>query len=626
MPSPHNSNLENKILKKSHKYIVSTICIILSFSIIGSAEVEINTTLEDNLVILLDYSGSATDFRPYIQSNAIYSVHNIQDEVNVSVVVYGSNIYSIDYQDNRTILEEFIYNVSKEEGYASRDNITGGFDEARKILNKSADTKQIIMFSDGNLGKSSGKLDNDELIKVANELKKDNVTINLYQVSTTKLSPPLKTTSVREPYKDFGDKLDIEVVVINPDERLRFIKPKLMPTSILRSFESSQKSQIEVDEYLNEFSNNDETSSIIFSMNYDQSEALSNPTRINFYSYCDQNQNCSIIPFDVQQRKFLEKQIADIFRSKNAIELVKSGNITESAYIYSNDLSDSICGYYNPDVFNEESTNFAGEVLPLVKRETAKPIKRMKFVGFISKPNYLSFGISGACIISDNDDLPLEIINGGRYTYILKNGYAYNGIVKDFHIYNWELKENITDRKDSLLWTTIYLFNNPIIYHAEPLVQSNYVKLAQLSNQDYGYEVESAVGRFNDKSEVTRSFIDNATSEFDELNAQIPYETIETIFNYIKEPETNYSKARLMLTKADDYLNKAKENQTASKFNSANQNSNYSMIQSREGMVFASMENSKQRHFKGWVWLFVGAAIFLTLIVIIKLSRPKKSI
>ncbi len=156
----------------------------LLLSITASAEVEINTSLEDNLVILMDYSGSATDFRPYIQSNVIYSIQNIESYSNVSVVVYGgyirnSNVYSMDTQDNRTILEGFVLNIN-DGGYASRDNIYDGFDEARKILYNSIGTKQIVLISDGNIGgKSNGKLNNDTIIGLVKELKKNNVTIHL---------------------------------------------------------------------------------------------------------------------------------------------------------------------------------------------------------------------------------------------------------------------------------------------------------------------------------------------------------------------------------------------------------------------------------------------------------------
>ncbi len=201
------------IIKTNRKCILHSICLILVsilllLSNIASAVVEINTTYEDNLVILLDYSGTTIPFRPYIQSNALYSIQNIEDKSNVSVVVYGgfinnSNVYPMDTQKNRTILEDFVRNITGNEGDAARDNISDGFIEARKILYNSTGTKQIVLISDGNVdGKTNGKIDNALLIELVKDLKKNNVTINLYQVIDTDISQTLKATWIREPYRD----------------------------------------------------------------------------------------------------------------------------------------------------------------------------------------------------------------------------------------------------------------------------------------------------------------------------------------------------------------------------------------------------------------------------------------
>ncbi len=166
--------------------------------------------------------------------------------------------------------------------------------------------------------------------------------------------------------------------------------------------------------------------------------------------------------------------------------------------------------------------------------------------------------------------------------------------------------------------------NKPIIYHAEPLVQSNYVKLTQLSNQDYEDEVELAVNRFNDKSEESRTFIINATSELNELNSQIPDAVTETTSNFIEEPETNYVMARLRQKNADDYLKKAEENHEKYKFNSAIKNSEYSIALSNEGTKLVSIEKSKIRDFKNWVNVFGIIVVILLLILIIRsMSRQK---
>ncbi|MCZ7357213.1 MAG: VWA domain-containing protein [Candidatus Methanoperedens sp.] len=635
--------MDNKVFRISRKYILSTICIILSFtlllSIIGTAEVEINATLEDNLVILLDYSGSTASLRPYIQSNAIYSIHNIEADSNVSVVVYGdgiknSNVYSTNTQDNRTILERFVRNITGKEGDVARDNIYEGFDEARKILYNSTGTKQIVLISDGNLdGNTSGKIYNAQLIELIKDLKKYNVTINFYQVLDTNISQTLKPTWVREPYRDLGDKINTQVIVLNQSEKIRFFKPMVYPEESPEVSPESYRGQLETDEYLNEFNNSGETPSITFSMNYDQNEALfydgerdlSSAPKINFYSYCDQNQTCIIIPFDIQQRKFFDSQtLEDVFRSKNAIELVNSGNITESAYIFSNSVSGILCGFFDSDTFNAESTNLLGKALPLIEPKTTKAIKVLKWGGLISEVDYPMLLVSGECKISSDDKLLIEIINGGRYTYSLKKGYAYNGITQDFQIYNKGIMDDIEYRKKAYfgVLSLIYLLNVGVIDNAEPMVKNNNVKLKQLLTQDYKEDAGSASNRINYKSEESQIFINNATSELNDLNSQIPNSFREVVLNFIEEPETDYSMAKLRQEKADDYLNKAKENQAAYKFNSANQNSNYSMVQSREGMVFANMENSKQRHPNEWAWLFAGTAILLIVIAIIKLSSP----
>ena len=222
------------IIKTNRKCILHTIYLVL-FSILllsstASAVVEINITLEDNLVILLDYSGSTVPFREYIQSNALYSIQNIDNDSNVSIVIYGgfiksTELYHMNNQEKRRLLKEFVRNIIGIQGDAARDNIYEGFDEARKILYNSTGTKQIVLISDGNLdGNSSGKIYNASLIELVKDLKKNNITINFYQVIDTNINQASKPKWVREPYKDLGDKLNTEVMVLNPDEKIRFCK------------------------------------------------------------------------------------------------------------------------------------------------------------------------------------------------------------------------------------------------------------------------------------------------------------------------------------------------------------------------------------------------------------------
>lgn len=628
------------IIKTNHQYVLYSIGLI-SFSIlllsgIASAENEINTTLDNNLVILLDYSssggssgcyldiGSDDCTRKSIQSNAIYFIRNIEDNTNVSVVIYGgfvnsSNVYSTDSQNNRSILEKFIYNDTLHRSLFLRDNIYEGFDEAKKILYNSTGTKQILLFSNGKIHGSvngKGKMNDDELIKLVKEIKK-NVTINLYQVSTSSL----KTTSVMAIYKDFGDKLNSEVVILSTDEKIRFFKIKshTVPSEVANSSQSASPKSVDMlsegDEYLNEFSNSGETKTIIpVVMYYGQKESFL--YKVNFYSYC--NQSCIIVPFDIGKRKFYDDKeiLEDVFRTKNAIELVKSNNITESAYTFSS--SNIVCDYYDIDVFKEESMNLGGEVAPLVEPKSAKTIKFLRTAGVLSKVNEFTFVASAYCLPSNNDYILNKIAGGKIYIDYLKNGYAYDGIVGDFQNHDGELIENINDREKSL-WNLMYIFNNPIYDKQLPLIKNNYAQLSQLSNQNYETEAELAIGRINDKTNESDTFIDNATDKLNGLDTQIPFTILETIFNFFEEPETNYTMARIKQDSAESFLNIAKKNHDMFKFNSAIQNSNDSIAQSNEGIKFVNIEKSKDRSFKNWVKIF--GLIVLILLVLIVMSK-----
>ncbi len=634
----------------------------------ASADTEINITLEDNLVILLDYSGSTAPFREYIQSNAIYSVRSIGDYSNISVVFYGGFIKS-SVAENRTGLEEFIRSVTGKSGDAARDNIYQGFDEAGRILNNSTGTKQIVLISDGNLdGRWNGKFNNDALIGLVKDLKKNNVTINLYQVSTTRLSPASKPASVREPYKDLGDKLNTEVVVLNPEENIRFLKLKLktaaIPVSSLANSSQSVSPDIVIrssagDEYLNEFSNDGETGSVISVIQYDHKDFLSaiSPynsfSEVRFYSYC--NQTCVIVPFDVEQRKFFDKKtLDDVFRSKNAIELVKSGRVTESAYTFT--IGFDLCEYYGFDVLKEESVNLGGEIVPKAVPESAKGVKELKQAGVISKFNPATFVASVSCtrVLNEEGEVFSKIAEGRKYVINLRNGFAYNGIVNDFQDYNRGTIRKINEAKSSslikahgLVQSVSKLFtpliklthnclnnrcqgdismdktNMEIFNEKLTLISDNY---NQLSGKNYEKEASLALIRVDAKSKESNTYIGSAGTGFSELDSQIPFGVTEMISNFFYEPETNYTPARLKRNDADYFLKKAKENHAVYKFNSAIRNSEYSVVQAKEGMVLVNIEKSKQRHIKEWVGLLEIILLILPiLIVMIRWKRSKNT-
>jgi len=92
--------IKNMIATIDKRYVLKSVYLILFLALVPSvvfAEAEINTTLEDNLIILLDYSGSTLTFREYIQSNALYSIQNIAPESNASVVFFGGFIKSSNF-------------------------------------------------------------------------------------------------------------------------------------------------------------------------------------------------------------------------------------------------------------------------------------------------------------------------------------------------------------------------------------------------------------------------------------------------------------------------------------------------------------------------------------------------
>lgn len=644
------------------KFVSYSVCLILSLTLIlsitASAEIETNTTLplEDNLVILLDYSGSSIGFREYIQSHAIHSIQNVENDSNVSIVVYGgfiksTELYRMDNPENKSILEDFVHNLTGKYADAAYNNGDQGFEEARRILHNSTGTKQILFISSGVISDGRNNA-TDRIVNKIKELKNDTIKIELYQVSTTYL-----TNSSKYLYKSFkylSDETNIKAVVINPEEYIAFIRNETKETLP----NESPISPVIDDEYLNEFSNYGEKSTVISKIHYDTKGFFSSFSQIHFYSYC--NQTCITVPFDIGERKFYDDKetLKDIFVSENAIDLVKSGNVTESAYTFSLG-SDFVCGYVG-DTFKDESKNFGGEVVPLIAPKTGKAVEILKGTNIISKSNPEALIISGLvfipCSIASNKegDVFNKIAKGRIFIINMQKGYASKGIVKEFQIYNIDTIQSINDARGnsfvelhaiiqfiSIPFDTlknclqsnkcsISKTNMEILDEKYAHINDNYARLSQLSNQNYENRAELAISRINDKTRESNTFMDNATYGLNELNDQIPYqipyisissEVIEKIFNFIEEPETNYTMARSKQDNAEYLLENARENFTMYKFNSAIQNSNDSIAQSREGMIYANIEKSKPRHLKNQAWLFGAIAVLILITVFKKLNR-----
>lgn len=524
-------------------------------------------------------------------------------------------------------------------------------------MNNSNGTKQILLISSGVI--SDGRNNSTErIVKKIKDVKNNNITIQFYQVSTTYLNNSSK--HIYKSFKYLSEETNIKAVVLNPEDDIDFFRNETRKTLHVESPVpvESPMSPIINDENLNEFSNEGEKGTLISKIQYDRKDFFSSFSEIHFYSYC--NQTCITVPFDIGERKFYDDKetLEDIFVSENAIDLVKSGNVTESAYTFSLG-SDFVCGYVG-DAFKDESKNFGGEVVPLIAPKTGKAVEILKVTNRISKSNPEMLIMSGLvfipCSIASNkeEDVFNKIAKGRIYIINMEKGYASKGIVKEFQIYNIDTIQSIKDAKGnsfvglhaiiqsiSVPFDTLKncLQNNKcsisktnmeILDERYALINDNYARLSQLSNQNYEIRTELAIGRINDKTKESNAFMDNATYGLNELNDQIPYqipyisissEVIEKIVNFIEEPETNYTIARSKEDNAEYLLENARINFTMYKFNSAIQNSNDSIAQSREGIIYANIEKSKPRHFRNRAWLFGAIAVLFLIIVIKKLNR-----
>jgi len=577
--------------------------LILSFLPINSvAETEINVTFEDNVVILLDYSwGTDNAFWHYIKSNVEHGFENTNVKSNISIIAYGygnftRNKVNLNYSDLRDFLQS-----TPPQRTDVNDNIYQAFIEAKNILDNTTGSKQIILISNGYIdGKRSYKeeLDDISLMGLVKDLKKNNITINLSQVLNDNTIQ--KENSIIRAYSDLSKEINTNIVVLNWSERLHFIN---------REINRSKPLEGEIGSYTYELFNIDQNASVISSMWYRNEKVSFFDEKyeiVDFYQYLDGN-NYYVIPIGRNGEIFDEQKMSEIFRGKDAIEMLKSGDITESAYLISNPSKDLICGYYDSDTFTEQGINLAGGTLSNVK-ELKKPMRIAKNIGWISKTNYLSLTVSGECEILSYDDIPKKIIDGGRYTYNLKNGYYYNGIVNDFEDYNYGLIKIIDERKNSLIWTVVYILNTPIYYQAESSIVSNNNQLSKLLNGDYRKKVDlvsNQIKQINDKKNDSKNAIEKAEKQLKALEDQIP-----------SLDDKEKQKAIQNRDDAREYLRAAKENQSISKFNTSILNANKSREKAREGIG-----ESKN---KPMSTISIAMSITAFIIVAILIKRKKK--
>lgn len=547
------------------------ILLILSFLPVNSvAETQINMTLEDNVVFLLDYSWGAWNNDNhhwfYIKSNVKDGFKDGNVKSNISIIAYGYGNSTKSTTKSKNILnysdlDDFLQSTLPQNFDGGGDNLSQAFIEAKNILDNTTGSKQIILISNGNIdGKRDiEKLDNSYLIDLVRNLKKENITINFSQVLDSNFSQ--KEKQITQPYIDLRKETNTKIIILNNSERMFFVNHEI---------EKPKQKEGELGDYSYELFANTQMANITYSMKY-QNEEISfsdNYKSVDFYEYWDGYNNIDI-PISRNEGVFDEQAMREIFRGKDAIKMVQSGNITERAYLISSDpILNLICGYFDEsDTFSEESKNLIGENLP------KKPKKIFRNLRLISKSNVPLLIFSGECKISTYDDLPEKIIDVGRYTYNLKNRYAYNGIVNDFKDYNDGLIKLVDGRNNDLIWTLIYIVNAPIYYQAKPLLKMNSNRLSELQDINYSENVELAIKQINKKQIEADNSIWNASNQVKALNNQIE--------NGIKNGDSN---AKQKLKGAREYLKAAYENQSKSKFNTAILNANKSKETAKEGI------------------------------------------
>ncbi|OGH07506.1 MAG: hypothetical protein A2W22_01150 [Candidatus Levybacteria bacterium RBG_16_35_11] len=591
--------------------IILALLILSLLPISSVAESEINLTLEDNVVILLDYSRGLDDVHWfYIKSNVEEGFKtNVKSNISIIAYGYGNSTISksnLTYSDLREFLQSTPRQITDIPGRNNKgDNIYQAFNETKSILYNALGSKQIILISNGYIdGKLSfnEELDNNSLKELVRDLKKNNITINLSQVLNDDTIQ--KENSIIRAYSDLSKEVNTEIVVLNRSERLHFVN---------REIEKSKQLEGERGDYTNELFDNNQTANVTDSMMY-QNEEISfsnNYKAVDFYQYWD-GYNHIVIPISRNEGVFDEQTMREIFRGKDAIGMVKSKNITESPYLISNPSKDLICGYYS-DSFAEESKNAAVSVIEKSsnKPEFKKSMKIIKTFGGVKRFNVLSFAISSECEISRYDDLPEKIVDGGSYVYNLENGYTYNGIVNDFKNYNDGLIKDINERNNDLVRTLIYIFNAPN-YQPSLIkgIESNNIQLSKLLNIDYSENVELAIKQIGRKRNDSNYAINDAEKQLNELKRQIQNHPIQFQNEYFR-------KAIEIREDAQKDFDAAWDNQTISKFNTAILNANESKKKAVDGITY--LGESKNRPMPT-----ISIAMIITAFIIVAILIKRK--
>lgn len=184
-----------------------------------------NKSTERNIVIVIDASGSTAlgdqktglNYISLIDANAINIIQNITSFNNVGVVAFGgvtrkTALLSMGSEANRTYFEKFIRDTGPTGGEKPTD-LDNGLRTAGELLNSVNGTKEVIVFSDGEM-----RLDNfDQLKKIVVNLKNGEIKTHFVQVLITNDKDKYKFTN--ELYNELAQAADGKVVILNPDER-----------------------------------------------------------------------------------------------------------------------------------------------------------------------------------------------------------------------------------------------------------------------------------------------------------------------------------------------------------------------------------------------------------------------
>jgi hypothetical protein len=231
------------------------------------------------------------------------------------------------------------------------------------------------------------------------------------------------------------------------------------------------------EEYLHEFSNNNETCEVIDYFVYDYScPWFFNSDRLcstvpTFYRCCT-NDKCTTVIFDLQSKKF--------FRDSSSVELIdlnyikyslRNGNISQTQFQLT---GFDVCSYFGSKEIKQESVNLAASaaesISPLVlEAERAKNVKNLvqnaRKIGIVSKFNPSTLVAGFTCNYNSKKlNIAVEsLANTNAYLSNINNNYAREGYISglssEIDIARTNLKSYVESPVSMIRGTTNWLAN-----------------------------------------------------------------------------------------------------------------------------------------------------------------------